>query len=38
MVNNESADIVRMFNASFGDLADASVDLRLAGLATPPYV
>ncbi|MGD9912688.1 MAG: glutathione S-transferase family protein [Rhizobiaceae bacterium] len=27
IVNNESADIVRMFNAGFGALADASVDL-----------
>jgi len=27
IVNNESADIVRMLNAGFGDLADASVDL-----------
>ncbi|PZU95220.1 MAG: glutathione-dependent reductase [Chelatococcus sp.] len=27
IVNNESADIVRMFNSGFGDLADASVDL-----------
>lgn len=27
IVNNESADIVRMFNAGFGDLADASLDL-----------
>jgi putative glutathione S-transferase len=27
IVNNESADILRMFSTSFGDLADASVDL-----------
>ena len=27
IVNNESADILRMMNAGFGDLADASVDL-----------
>lgn len=27
IVNNESADILRMFNAGFGDLADESVDL-----------
>ena len=27
VVNNESADIVRMFNAGFGSLADASLDL-----------
>lgn len=27
IVNNESADIVRMFNAGFGGLADESVDL-----------
>ena len=27
IVNNESADIVRMFNAGFGSLADASLDL-----------
>lgn len=27
IVNNESADIVRMFNGGFGDLADGAVDL-----------
>ncbi len=27
IVNNESADIVRMFNAGFGRLADAAIDL-----------
>jgi putative glutathione S-transferase len=27
IVNNESSDILRMLNAGFGDLADASVDL-----------
>ena len=27
MVNNESADIVRMLNAGFGDLADDAIDL-----------
>lgn len=27
IVNNESADILRMFNSGFGDLADTSVDL-----------
>lgn len=27
IVNNESADILRMLNTGFGDLADASVDL-----------
>jgi putative glutathione S-transferase len=27
IVNNESADIVRMFNTAFGDLADPSIDL-----------
>lgn len=33
IVNNESAEIVRMFNAGFGALADGSVDLYPAGLA-----
>lgn len=32
MVNNESADIVRMFNSGFGTLADMSVDLYPADL------
>lgn len=32
IVNNESADIVRMFNAGFGALADESVDLYPAPL------
>jgi putative glutathione S-transferase len=27
IVNNESADILRMFNAGFGDLTDSSIDL-----------
>lgn len=27
IVNNESAEIVRMFNSGFGDLADTTVDL-----------
>jgi putative glutathione S-transferase len=27
IVNNESADLVRMFNSGFGELADASIDL-----------
>lgn len=27
IVNNESADIVRMFNDGFGSLADQTVDL-----------
>jgi glutathionyl-hydroquinone reductase len=33
IVNNESADILRMLNASFGDLADDSLDLYPANLA-----
>ncbi|MDJ0391290.1 glutathione S-transferase family protein [Roseomonas sp. E05] len=33
IVNNESADIVRMFNAGFGELADETVDLCPAELA-----
>ena len=33
IVNNESAEIVRMFNAGFGELADGSVDLYPAELA-----
>ncbi|MEZ5658146.1 MAG: glutathione S-transferase family protein [Burkholderiaceae bacterium] len=33
MVSNESADIVRMFNSAFADLAPASVDLYPADLA-----
>ena len=32
IVNNESAEIVRIFNTGFGDLADASVDLYPADL------
>lgn len=32
IVNNESADIVRMFNSGFGDMADKSVDLYPFGL------
>ena len=32
IVNNESADIVRMFNSGFGDLADPSIDLYPARL------
>jgi putative glutathione S-transferase len=32
IVNNESADILRMMNAGFGDLADDSFDLYPAGL------
>ena len=32
IVNNESADIVRMFNSGFGDLADNAVDLYPYGL------
>jgi putative glutathione S-transferase len=32
IVNNESAEIVRIFNTGFGDLADASVDLTPANL------
>lgn len=32
IVNNESAEIVRMFNTGFGDLADATVDLYPADL------
>lgn len=34
IVNNESADIVRMFNTGFGDLADASIDLYPQALRT----
>jgi putative glutathione S-transferase len=33
IVNNESADILRMLNSGFGDLADASVDLYPADLS-----
>jgi putative glutathione S-transferase len=33
IVNNESAEIVRMFNAGFGELADGSVNLYPADLA-----
>ena len=33
IVNNESADILRMLNSGFGDLADDSVDLYPAALA-----
>jgi glutathionyl-hydroquinone reductase len=32
IVNNESADILRMFNSGFGPLADPSIDLCPAGL------
>ena len=32
IVNNESADLVRMFNSGFGELADASIDLYPEGL------
>lgn len=32
IVNNESADIVRMFNSGFGDLADNHIDLYPAAL------
>jgi len=32
IVNNESADIVRMFNSGFGDLADNRIDLYPAAL------
>ncbi len=32
IVNNESADLVRMFNSGFGKLADASIDLYPEGL------
>ncbi|PPQ38655.1 glutathione S-transferase family protein [Rhodopila globiformis] len=32
IVNNESADILRMFNAGFGDLADPAIDLYPAPL------
>jgi len=32
IVNNESADILRMLNSGFGDLADASIDLYPEGL------
>ena len=34
IVNNESADIVRMFNSSFSALADESIDLYPADLAS----
>ncbi len=34
IVNNESAEIVRMFNAGFGELADGSVDFYPAELAS----
>jgi putative glutathione S-transferase len=33
IVNNESSDILRMFDKGFGELADAAVDLRPAELA-----
>jgi putative glutathione S-transferase len=33
IVNNESADIVRILNRGFGDLADARIDLQPAALA-----
>ncbi|PIP00447.1 glutathione S-transferase family protein [Pleomorphomonas carboxyditropha] len=33
IVNNESADIIRMFNAGFGDLAKSDLDLYPADLA-----
>ena len=33
IVNNESADILRMLNSGFGDLADATVDLYPADLS-----
>lgn len=33
IVNNESADILRMFNSGFGTLADDAIDLYPAGLA-----
>jgi putative glutathione S-transferase len=33
IVNNESADILRMLNSGFGDLADTSVDLYPADLS-----
>jgi len=32
IVNNESAEIIRMFNSGFGDLADNSIDLYPASL------
>lgn len=32
IVNNESAEILRMFNSAFGDLAEPSLDLYPAGL------
>ena len=34
IVNNESADLLRMFDKGFGALADATVDLRPADLAS----
>lgn len=34
IVNNESADIVRMFNSGFGELADPALDLYPAALRT----
>ena len=34
IVNNESADIVRMLNSGFGDLADDAIDLYPAALAS----
>ncbi|RKZ34824.1 MAG: glutathione S-transferase family protein [Gammaproteobacteria bacterium] len=33
IVSNESADIIRMLNTAFGELADTAVDLRPASLA-----
>lgn len=35
IVNNESADLLRMFDTGFGALADGGVDLRPADLAGP---